>query len=128
MADEATRAPRGRRGRPRTRLARRVSGAPDRRAPYGRRGALATFPRRPGLERSSAWIGEAGRVLVELRPDSVERVSTETQLPVLPLVAASADPDRSRFVARARLLAWIGLGWHLVEAAVAVGAGVVAAS
>jgi len=67
-------------------------------------------------------------VLVELRPDSVESVGTETQLPVLPLVVASADPDRSRFVARARLLAWIGLGWHLVEAAVGVGAGVVAAS
>jgi divalent metal cation (Fe/Co/Zn/Cd) transporter len=67
-------------------------------------------------------------VLVELRPDSVQSVSTETQLPVLPLVAASADPDRPRFVARARRLAWIGLGWHLAEAAVAVGAGVVAAS
>jgi divalent metal cation (Fe/Co/Zn/Cd) transporter len=62
--------------------------------------------------------------------DSVERVSTETQLPVLPLDVAArrADPDRARWVARARLLAWVGLGWHLVEAAVAVGAGVVAAS
>jgi divalent metal cation (Fe/Co/Zn/Cd) transporter len=54
----------------------------------------------------------------------------ETQLPVLPLVVAApqADPDRPRFVARARLLAWIGLGWHVVEAAVAIGAGAVAAS
>jgi divalent metal cation (Fe/Co/Zn/Cd) transporter len=31
-------------------------------------------------------------------------------------------------VRRARLLAWLGLGWHFVEAAVAVGAGVVAGS
>jgi divalent metal cation (Fe/Co/Zn/Cd) transporter len=43
-------------------------------------------------------------------------VSTRVDAPVLPLVA------------RARLLAWIGLGWHVVEAAVAVGAGIAAAS
>jgi divalent metal cation (Fe/Co/Zn/Cd) transporter len=61
---------------------------------------------------------------------SVEGVSSATHLPVLPLVqpGAAADADRPRFVARARLLAWIGLGWHLVEAAIAVGAGIVAAS
>jgi divalent metal cation (Fe/Co/Zn/Cd) transporter len=57
-------------------------------------------------------------------------VSSDTQFRVLPLAAPAGrvDPDRPRLVARARLLAWIGLGWHLVEAAVAVGAGVVAAS
>jgi len=31
-------------------------------------------------------------------------------------------------VRRARLLAWLGLGWHGIEAAVAIGAGVVAGS
>jgi divalent metal cation (Fe/Co/Zn/Cd) transporter len=35
---------------------------------------------------------------------------------------------RERLVARARLLAWVGLGWHVVEAAVAIGAGVAASS
>jgi divalent metal cation (Fe/Co/Zn/Cd) transporter len=35
---------------------------------------------------------------------------------------------RDRLVKRARLLAWGGLGWHAVEAAVAIAAGVVAGS
>ncbi len=37
-------------------------------------------------------------------------------------------PGRERLVERARLLAWVGLGWHVIEAAVAIGAGVVASS
>lgn len=36
--------------------------------------------------------------------------------------------DRDRLVRRAKNLAWLGLGWHLVEAAIAIGAGVVAGS
>lgn len=36
--------------------------------------------------------------------------------------------ERERLVGRAKMLAWIGVGWHGVEAAVAVGAGVVAGS
>ncbi len=36
--------------------------------------------------------------------------------------------ERNRIVRRARVLAWLGLGWHAVEAAVAVTAGVVAGS
>ena len=40
-------------------------------------------------------------------------------LPVLP---------RAALVSRTRMLAWIGLGWHVVEAAVAIIAGVVAGS
>jgi divalent metal cation (Fe/Co/Zn/Cd) transporter len=36
--------------------------------------------------------------------------------------------DRARLVARARLLAWIGIGWHVVEAAIAVLAGLAAGS
>ncbi len=35
---------------------------------------------------------------------------------------------RAALVSRTRLLAWIGLGWHVVEAAVAIIAGVVAGS
>jgi divalent metal cation (Fe/Co/Zn/Cd) transporter len=58
-------------------------------------------------------------------------MSVETPLPVLPMAAghASRSPaQRGRLVARARQLAWLGLGWHVVEAAVAVTAGVVAGS
>jgi divalent metal cation (Fe/Co/Zn/Cd) transporter len=44
------------------------------------------------------------------------------------LQIAPAAPERARWVRRARLLAWIGIGWHVVEAAVAVGAGIVAGS
>lgn len=40
----------------------------------------------------------------------------------------SVSPERERLVRRARWLAWFGLGWHLLEAAVAVTAGVVAGS
>lgn len=36
--------------------------------------------------------------------------------------------DRARWVRRARLLAWLGVGWHGVEATVAVGAGIAAGS
>jgi divalent metal cation (Fe/Co/Zn/Cd) transporter len=52
-------------------------------------------------------------------------------LPVLPMVGVSpgpSAPERERLVKRARLLAWIGLGWHVIEAAVAIIAGVVAGS
>lgn len=45
---------------------------------------------------------------------------------------ALADPavleTRRRLAQRARRLAWYGLGWHVVEAAVAIGAGLVAGS
>ena len=47
----------------------------------------------------------------------------------VPLV--QIDPPAARpahLVRRARVLAWAGLGWHLVEAGVAIGAGVVAGS
>src|SRR5215212_9202209 len=36
--------------------------------------------------------------------------------------------ERDRLVRRARQLAWLGIGWHGVEAAVAIGAGLVAGS
>ena len=48
----------------------------------------------------------------------------------LPIVAAPAvaPGERDRLVARARLLARLGLGWHVLEAAIAIGAGMVASS
>jgi divalent metal cation (Fe/Co/Zn/Cd) transporter len=51
----------------------------------------------------------------------------------LPIVGVdSAQPGagqfRARLVRRARLLAWAGIGWHVIEATVAVAAGVVAGS
>ncbi len=45
-----------------------------------------------------------------------------------PLLAVHRAPDRAPLVRRARLLALVGLAWHLGEAAVAIGAGVVASS
>lgn len=46
----------------------------------------------------------------------------------LPTVVPSTDPDRPRLVHRARLLAGLGLGWHIVEAVIAVTAGAAAGS
>ncbi|MFL5821381.1 MAG: cation diffusion facilitator family transporter [Solirubrobacteraceae bacterium] len=42
--------------------------------------------------------------------------------------AALAPPERERLVRRARLLAWTGIGWHGIEAAIAVVAGMAASS
>jgi divalent metal cation (Fe/Co/Zn/Cd) transporter len=46
----------------------------------------------------------------------------------LPVVVAAPEPTRSGLVARARLLARLGIAWHAIEAAVAVAAGVAAGS
>jgi divalent metal cation (Fe/Co/Zn/Cd) transporter len=46
----------------------------------------------------------------------------------LPLVAAPPGHRRSALIRRARFLARLGLAWHAIEAAVAVGAGLVAGS
>jgi divalent metal cation (Fe/Co/Zn/Cd) transporter len=48
----------------------------------------------------------------------------------LPLAEAGPrrDAEREGLVRRARLLAWLGIGWHAVEAGVAISAGVVAGS
>jgi divalent metal cation (Fe/Co/Zn/Cd) transporter len=54
-------------------------------------------------------------------------VSSGTSLPTLPLVAAGGAQQR-RLVLRARRLTQLALGWHVLEAGVAVGAGVVAGS
>ena len=39
-----------------------------------------------------------------------------------------AASGRARLVRRAKLLAWLGLGWHAIETAVAIGAGIAAGS
>jgi divalent metal cation (Fe/Co/Zn/Cd) transporter len=62
-------------------------------------------------------------------------VSTEPELlqlaPTTPIVARPAPlhgAERERLVRRARLLAWTGNAWHLIEFAVAIAAGVAAGS
>lgn len=52
-----------------------------------------------------------------------------TTLPLVQAPPARADgADREKLIKRARLLAWIGLGWHGIEATVAIGAGLLASS
>jgi divalent metal cation (Fe/Co/Zn/Cd) transporter len=53
-------------------------------------------------------------------------MSAQTPQAVLPM--ATAHADRERVVGRAQLLARVGLGWHLVEAGVAIAAGIIAGS
>ncbi len=53
--------------------------------------------------------------------------------PILPIVQsppAMAPPaaERERLVRRARVLAWVGVGWHGIEVSIAVGAGLAAGS
>jgi divalent metal cation (Fe/Co/Zn/Cd) transporter len=43
-------------------------------------------------------------------------------------IAAPRLPDRSALVRRAKLLAWVGMAWHGIEAVVAIAAGVAAGS
>jgi divalent metal cation (Fe/Co/Zn/Cd) transporter len=61
---------------------------------------------------------------------TVHPVTPDAQLQALPMaiVTEPPSPQRTRLVRRARQLAWVGLAWHLVEAAIAIGAGVVAGS
>jgi divalent metal cation (Fe/Co/Zn/Cd) transporter len=53
-------------------------------------------------------------------------VSETVTLPTLPL--AVQPPAREALAQRARRLAWLSIGWHGVEATVAVGAGIAAGS
>jgi hypothetical protein len=58
-------------------------------------------------------------------------VSTGTPLPTLPPASATASGDRAQHratVSKARTLTYVGLGWHVFEAAVAIGAGLIAGS
>jgi divalent metal cation (Fe/Co/Zn/Cd) transporter len=57
-------------------------------------------------------------------------MTTQTRVPALPLahVVGREEPERAALVEKARWLTWLSLGWHGLEAAVAVGAGVMAGS
>jgi len=46
----------------------------------------------------------------------------------LPLLATGPEPGRPQLIRRAKSLARLGLGWHAIEAAVAIGAGLAAGS
>jgi len=46
----------------------------------------------------------------------------------LPVVSARPGPGRPELVRRAKVLARLGLGWHAIEAAIAIGAGIGASS
>src|SRR4051812_46779192 len=53
-------------------------------------------------------------------------MSTRVELPVLQV--APPPSRRVALVKRARLLAWLGLGWHVIEAGIGIAAGIVASS
>jgi divalent metal cation (Fe/Co/Zn/Cd) transporter len=57
---------------------------------------------------------------------------SQVELPTLPLAEApgpaATTVERERLVARAKALAWVGVGWHGIEAAIAIGAGIAAGS
>jgi divalent metal cation (Fe/Co/Zn/Cd) transporter len=57
-------------------------------------------------------------------------MTTGTPLPTVPLVlpVAPGGAKRRRLVSRARRLTQLSLGWHVLEAAIAIAAGVVAGS
>ena len=67
-------------------------------------------------------MAEGGSQLVQL---GEVRPRTAAVLPPPPTLAAA---ERARLERRARLLAWGGIAWHFVEAAVALAAGLVAGS
>jgi divalent metal cation (Fe/Co/Zn/Cd) transporter len=53
------------------------------------------------------------------------------ELPTATVIATPQAPprdDRAALVQRAKLLAWLGVGWHGIEAAIAIAAGVAASS
>ena len=52
----------------------------------------------------------------------------ETSLPVVAAPGLRAPAARARLVRKAKLLAWLGIGWHAAEFAVAIVAGLAAGS
>ncbi len=65
-------------------------------------------------------MSERGSGLIQLSPTAAPTRS-------LPLVGL-APAERAGLEQRARLLAWIGIGWHIVEFAIAIAAGMAAGS
>src|SRR4051812_28037363 len=74
----------------------------------------------PGRRRSAATSPDSVHDGPTHAATTLRRMSGQP-LPIFQVVPAGRD-----LVRRARLLAWVGLGWHIVEAAVAIVAGVVA--
>jgi divalent metal cation (Fe/Co/Zn/Cd) transporter len=64
-------------------------------------------------------VSEPSTPLLQLRSERIE-------LPVLP--AAPPPAERARLERRAKLLAWGGIGWHVVEFGIALAAGLAAGS
>src|ERR671937_2761390 len=75
-----------------------------------------------GSDSTMRWNSSASAT-GEPYPPSVALPSDAVDLPL-----ASPAVPRARLVARARLLAWLSLGWHLLEAGVGVVAGLAAGS
>jgi divalent metal cation (Fe/Co/Zn/Cd) transporter len=57
----------------------------------------------------------------------LQRTPTTRRLPLAPSPRLT-PAERARFERRARLLAWGGIGWHLIEFGIALGAGIAASS
>src|SRR4051794_17381423 len=56
------------------------------------------------------------------QPLDLQTRTTTTTAPTVP------SPERQRLMRRAKLLAWLSVGWHGIEAAIAIGAGLAASS
>jgi divalent metal cation (Fe/Co/Zn/Cd) transporter len=52
----------------------------------------------------------------------------DTRPLTLPVLSGRAPAERARLERRTRLLAWVGIGWHVVEFAIALAAGLAASS
>jgi divalent metal cation (Fe/Co/Zn/Cd) transporter len=76
------------------------------------------------------WCGRATQPPLLLLMATVLSMSTGSPLPTLPLARAAArdGAERRRLVSRARRLTELSLGWHVLEAGIAIAAGVVAGS
>lgn len=83
------------------------------------------------ISRSRSGADALGNGPPEHEPALRLHMTAEAQLHALPMAYvadAPAPSQRARLVRRARRLAWLGLSWHLLEAAIAIAAGVVAGS
>jgi Cation efflux family len=72
---------------------------------------------------------EAFHALLEApAPSTVRTMRAQAPIPLVVVPAGPPAAQRARLVRRARWLAWVGLAWHVVEATVAIAAGVAAGS
>src|SRR5204862_5076118 len=77
---------------------------------------------RARVPRSTSW--ERGLGCPQMPEQSVPLVQLGTVRPLTVLAAS----ERSRLERRTRLLAWVGIAWHVVEFAIAIAAGLAAGS